>query len=94
MNQPDDPDPAAGPEVGRAVADLAERLGVAEHHVVVDRVEDVTWRDGSLGCAEQGRAYTQALVEGSRIVLTVGGRSYKYHSGGNRGPFLCERPTQ
>ena len=38
--------------------------------------------------------YTQALVDGSRITLSAGDRSYEYHAGGRRGPFLCEKPTQ
>ena len=85
---------AASPPARLAVADLAARLGVAESDVVVDSVEEVTWRDGSLGCAEKGMMYTQALVDGSRITLSVDGRRYEYHSGGRRAPFLCERPTQ
>jgi hypothetical protein len=89
------PTPGAGtPQARRAVADLADRLGVAEDEVVVTSVEAVTWNDGSLGCAKKGRAYTQALVEGSRITLEVGGRSYEYHAAGQRAPFYCERPTQ
>ena len=77
-----------------AVADLARRLDVAEDDVVVESVEEVTWRDGSIGCAEPGMMYTQALVDGSRITLRVDGETYEYHSGGRRGVFLCENPTQ
>ncbi|QIX27150.1 hypothetical protein ncot_11490 [Nocardioides sp. JQ2195] len=82
------------PEQQEAVDDLAERQGIAADDVEVVRVQDVTWRDGSLGCAEPGRMYTQALVEGRRIVLAAGGAEFEYHSGGSRAPFLCENPTQ
>lgn len=85
---------AGGTAQDAAVADLAQRLGVAPEEVTVASTEAVTWRDGSLGCAEPGMMYTQALVEGSRIVLESGGETYEYHSGGNRAPFLCEKPTQ
>lgn len=91
------PGPSASPPGGaaaEAVADLAARLEVAEDDVVVDSVEEVTWRDGSLGCAEKGTMYTQALVDGSRITLRVAGQTYEYHSGGRRSAFLCERPTE
>jgi len=86
--------PAGSPTTREAVADLARRLDVPDDQVVVERVEEVTWNDGSLGCAEKGTMYTQALVDGSRITLSAGGRTYEYHAGGGRAPFLCERPTQ
>lgn len=85
---------AGNPAAAEAVADLAGRLGVTEDEVTVRGVEEVTWNDGSLGCAEKGTMYTQALVDGSRITLAVGEDTYEYHSGGNRSPFLCEEPTQ
>lgn len=78
----------------QAVADLATRLSVPESEVEVLSEEEVTWRDGSLGCAEEGMSYTQALVDGSRLVLEVDGTRYAYHSGGTRAPFLCEEPTE
>ena len=58
------------------------------------KVEEVTWKDGSLGCAERGSMYTQALVDGQRIVLEADGSRYEYHSGADGSPFLCEEPTQ
>ncbi len=86
--------PAGSPTTREAVAELARRLHVAEDAIAVERVEEVTWNDGSLGCAEAGTMYTQALVAGSRITLSVGDRTYEYHAGGGRAPFLCEEPTQ
>ena len=87
--------PGAGtPPARAAAADLATRLGVDEDEVAVTAVEAVTWRDGSLGCAEPGTMYTQALVEGQRITLAVGEEEYEYHAGGSRDAFLCEDPTQ
>ena len=55
-------------------------------------VEEVTWRDGSIGCPEPGMNYTQALVPGIRVVLELDGRRYEYHAGGGRSIFLCENP--
>lgn len=81
------------PAAREAVADLAGRLDVSEADVRVVSVEEVTWRDGSLGCAQEGMMYTQALVDGSRIVLEVEGETYEYHQGQGR-VFWCEKPTQ
>ncbi|MGH3347631.1 MAG: AsnC family protein [Nocardioides sp.] len=90
---PEDSPGAQSPAAREAVADLAQRLGVSEDAVRVVSMEEVTWRDGSLGCAQEGMMYTQALVDGSRIVLDVDGRTYEYHQGQGR-VFWCEKPTQ
>jgi hypothetical protein len=84
---------STSPAAREAVADLAKRLDVAESDVSVDSVEEVTWRNGSLGCAQEGMMYTQALVDGSRIILSVDGTTYEYHQGQGR-VFWCENPTQ
>lgn len=85
---------ADSPAARAAVTALATQLGLGEGEVVVRRVEEVTWRDGSLGCAEKGVMYTQALVEGHRVVLEAAGREYELHDGAGREPFLCEDPTE
>lgn len=91
--------PSASPStptgaVGQAVDDLATTLGVDAGEVEVVSVEEVTWRDGSRGCAEPGMSYTQALVDGSRITLRAGERPYEYHSGGSQPPARCDNPTE
>lgn len=86
--------PAPTGPVGGAVEDLASTLGVDPADVEVVSVEEVTWRNGSRGCAEPGMMYTQALIDGSRITLRVGDTTYEYHSGGSRPPALCEKPTE
>jgi hypothetical protein len=88
---PESPAPSGGP-VDQAKADLTKRLGVDPAQVTVVSSAEVTWRDGSLGCPEPGMYYTQALVQGTRTILEVGGKQYHYHSGGHRAPFLCENP--
>ncbi len=79
--------------VADAITDLCSRVGVDARLVTVISDEDVTWPDASLGCPEPGLMYAQVLTEGKRIVLEVGGRRYKYHSGAG-GPFLCEGPAR
>ena len=85
---------ADAPDVRTSVDDLASRLGVDAGAVTVVAVQEVTWSDGSRGCAKKGMMYTQALIEGTRITLEADGTRYEYHSGGGGRPFLCERPTQ
>lgn len=86
--------PAASGPAGMAVADLAERLGVDAGDIETVSVEEVTWRNGSRGCAEPGMSYAQALIEGSRITLRADGTTYEYHAGGSQPPALCEKPTE
>jgi hypothetical protein len=77
------------PIVAPAKADLAARLGVEPDELEVISAEEVTWPDGSLGCPEPGMSYTQALVDGSKVVLQHNDRVYVYHAGADDQPFLC-----
>lgn len=75
--------------VDAAVADLAARLGVGEGEIEVLRVEDFTWPDASLGCPQEGKAYAQVMVDGSRVLLQNGERVYDYHAGDDGEIFFC-----
>lgn len=70
------------------VADLAAR-GVEGEPVLVWS-EAVTWPNGALGCPKPGMSYTQALVDGMRVVVTVDGTTYDYRFGRGNAPRLCE----
>lgn len=76
-----------------AVADLAATTGVDEAEVEVVSAEEVTWADGSLGCPEPDGMYTQALVPGYRIVLSVAGDEVAYHGAAGSPPFRCDDPS-
>lgn len=84
--------PTGSPDELAAIADLASREGVDESAITVVSTQEVTWRDGSIGCPEPGVIYTQALVPGVRVVLELDGVRYHYHAGGGRSIFLCENP--
>ena len=86
---PSDPTTPTGSNVEIAVADLATRLDVDPSEVQIVSVEEVTWPDGSLGCPRPGMRYTQALVNGQRIILAVDGDEFAYHSGRGGEPFYC-----
>lgn len=66
----------------------AAETGVDPADVTVINAEAVTWSDGSLGCPEPGVLYTQALIDGYRVVVEAGGQALDYRIG-NGEPRLC-----
>ncbi len=84
-------DPALLPLADAARKDLAQRLKVSLDAIEIEEAKTVVWPDGSLGCPKPGLVYPQVLVDGALVRLRHGGRTYDYHSGGSRPPFLCER---
>ena len=80
--------------VDQAISKLADQLGIDPRVITVARAIEVTWRDGSIGCAKPGFMYTQALVPGQLIELVVDGETYAFHQGGNQPPFYCANPTE
>jgi hypothetical protein len=98
VNESPTPDPESGGSgqprgsAADAVADLSKRLGAEQGQIGVVSVEEVTWRDGSMGCPRPGMMYPQVLTNGTRVVLEHDGKRYEYHSGGQRSAFLCENP--
>lgn len=80
------------PEVAAAIADTAARAKVSPEQVLIAAWSPVTWNDGSLGCPQEGMAYTQALVDGELLMLRVEQSLFQYHSGSG-GPFAyCAEP--
>jgi hypothetical protein len=75
--------------VNAARQDLGNRSGVAADSIKVIEARNVTWRNGALGCPEEGMMYTQALVEGFYILLDDGRAEYAYHAGRDGQPFHC-----
>lgn len=83
------------PELMQRMIDSAAReAGVSADEVVIERAEDTTWRDGSLGCPQPNMAYTQALVEGHWVVLHAGGEEFDMRVT-RRGNFMrCQGSTR
>lgn len=73
-----------------ALQDLAARLGVAAGAIQVAAVQEVEWRDSSLGCPEPGKAYAQVITPGYQITLAYGGQRYDYRSDRGRYVVLCQ----
>lgn len=75
-------------------ADLSERAEVNHDAITVVKVESVTWSDGALGCPEPGMGYTMALEPGYRLVLTVDGKEFHYHTRATSHFVYCENPQE
>ncbi len=75
------------------IADLAAR-GVATDAVQLVSAKSVTWNDGSLGCPKPGQSYTQALVSGMQVVVSVDAKEYDYRFGASDRPKLCDRTVK
>lgn len=86
-----DIDKGLAPFVDQAVRDLADRLDVEAASITTHAAVLVVWPDTSLGCPQPGMSYAQVLTDGSVIELEHDGTFYRYHTGGDRGPFLCEQ---
>ena len=82
-------DPELQPVVDAAVDDLTSRplTGAEPVRVVLARRE--TFPNGAIGCPKPGMVYTQALVDGYRVVLARGDRAWLYTAGEDGVPHLC-----
>ena len=92
---PPPPPPPAGAALGlddvvrAARADAAARTGLAGESLTLVSADSVTWSDGSLGCPQPGRAYTQALVPGYRVRLRGPAGELDYHASARGALVLC-----
>lgn len=91
--QPAPGNPGIKDPVAQAMTDLSQRLGVAMDDIEPLSLLEVTWRDGSLGCPQAGMAYTQALVAGQQLILSVNDEEYHYHSGKDGVFEYCSDPV-
>lgn len=98
-DEPDAPDAPDAPEaddlddkIAAAIDDAAASEGVDPADIEVILSERVTWPDGALGCPEPDMMYTQALVEGYRIILEVAGDEVAYHGADSHAPERCDDP--
>lgn len=73
-------------------ADLDSR-GATGSEAQVLEVRKVLWNDGSLGCAQPGKQYTQAQINGLQVLVKVGDSQYDYRFGNDpAAPVLCDTP--
>jgi len=78
-------------EVGQAVAVLLND-GTPASELTVVYAQRVTWPDGAIGCPEPDKVYTQALVEGYRIVVDTPEGEVVFHGADDGEPNRCDDP--
>ncbi|GAB4212273.1 MAG: hypothetical protein OHK0022_47890 [Roseiflexaceae bacterium] len=79
------------PLVALARQQLAGKEAVQDSEINVVSVEEVEWRDSSLGCPEPDTMYMQVITPGYRITLEAKGKRYTYHSNMGEQVILCEK---
>lgn len=75
--------------VDAALADAARITGLPVSQLKLIDAAAVTWPDGSLGCPQPDRTYTQALVPGWRVRIQAGEQVLDYHGSARGGMVLC-----
>lgn len=71
------PAPTPWPPAQRAIAILAQALGISPDAITLVSSEPVDWPDGCLGVSRPGVMCTQAIVPGYRVILEAGGQRYE-----------------
>lgn len=64
------------------IADAADRTGTPVPAIIVIEAQATTWPNGAMGCPEPGNMYTQALVDGWRVILEAGDTRIDYRTSG------------
>jgi hypothetical protein len=77
----------------KVLADAEKRAGADASKLEVLSTQKLTWNDGSLGCSQPDRMYTQALVPGYRIWVRHPGGLLDYHASENGQFFACPSAT-
>jgi hypothetical protein len=69
---------------GRAILDLASRLGISSDRITIERVESDEFPAGGLGCTQSGQPQRAipAIISGQRIILRAADKTYEYRASG------------
>ncbi|OGG17024.1 hypothetical protein A3D77_03805 [Candidatus Gottesmanbacteria bacterium RIFCSPHIGHO2_02_FULL_39_11] len=68
-----------------------KKLSAEENNIPkIVSIEEVQWRDTSLGCPKEGMMYAQVITPGYKIHMELNGTGYIYHAGLNQ-VILCNR---
>jgi hypothetical protein len=76
------------------LADAVKTTAADIQNIEIIRSQAVTWPDGSLGCPQEGMAYTQVLTDGYWIILRINEVDYDYRITQNGYFILCKDSLQ
>ncbi len=82
----------ANPYARRALELVSQYSGIAPEHLTVVSMEEVQWRDSSLGCPKPGSMYMQVITPGTRIIVEGEGQTFSVHGRSLENLFVCDRP--
>lgn len=94
------PTPMAAPHpvpkaiIERLLDEVATNSGVARDDLILQRAEEATWGDTSLGCPQPNQGYMQRIVKGYWVVLHTGTEEYDYRIDQNGGHQRCTGSTR
>jgi hypothetical protein len=72
------------------LTDAAQRTGADKSAVKLVEATSTTWNDGSLGCPKPGVMYTQAIVDGYKVIVKANGQKLDYRVPVQGGFKVCE----
>jgi len=73
-------DPLLKKIISLSIADLAARLTLDGHSIVMVSADSFTWPNSALGCPKPDKFYPQGTVPGFRIKLSAAGKEYVYNT--------------
>ncbi|MFK7887095.1 MAG: hypothetical protein AB8G16_09560 [Gammaproteobacteria bacterium] len=91
---PQKPNPVPKAVMNRILDDVAQASGIARDEIVLERAEEATWGDTSLGCPQPNMGYMQRIVSGFWVVLHAGQQEYDYRVDHNLRHHRCTGATR
>lgn len=73
---------------------LANELGIDVDSIKITSVQQVQWRDSSLGCPRPGQNYLMVITPGYRIILEANGEQFEFHSDMQGNMVQCRGESQ
>lgn len=80
---PAEPAGEANATATSVAATLARQLGVDSSEITIVSSEAVEWPDACLGVTHAGEMCAQVITPGHKVILSVGGDTYTYHTDQN-----------
>jgi hypothetical protein len=82
-------DPVAADMFALTQRRLAQEFNLPMRRIQLLEMQAVAWRDSSLGCPVEGQDYAAIIIDGYRLVVSVGDTEYLFHTDFDR-PTLCD----
>lgn len=73
-------DPVAAEIVALAQRQVANQLSLSTRRVMLVSIRAYTWEDTSLGCPQPEQTYSEAAIDGYRVVVRAAEVDYAFHS--------------